>query len=424
MNMGVRIQLSIMMFLEFFVWGAWAVTMGTYLMQDLQFTGQQVGLAYTSTAWAAIISPFFVGMIADRFFQAQHVMGILHLLGAALMYWVTTITEPGLFFWALLAYAVCYMPTLALVNAISFNQMADPGKQFPAVRVFGTLGWIVAGLLITLGLSRFIENVDATVLPLRMAAVASVVMGIYSFTLPKTPPQAAGQRVTVRDILGLDALALMRNPSFAVFVLASLSVCIPLSFYYTFTNPFLNEVGMTGAAGKQTLGQVSEVAFMLVMPFLFVRLGVKKMLLIGMLAWALRYILFAFGNSNELVWMFYVGILLHGICYDFFFVTGQIYVDNEAPRAIRANAQGFIALVTYGVGMVIGNIIAGRIVEAYVVYDESGAAIGHDWQTIWLIPMGMAVIVVIFFALFFRDPKVQNPAIPVTSEAELTPAGE
>lgn len=412
MNITVRTQLWVMMFLQFFVWGSWAVTMGTYL-NAIGFDGSQIGSAYSTTAWGAVVAPFFIGMIADRFFNAERVMGILHLVGAGLMYWASTITEPGLFFWVLLGYALCYMPTLGLVNAISFNQMNDPGKEFPAIRVLGTIGWIVAGLAIT-GLGTMRDgSIEATALPLQMAAVASAVLGVYCFFLPRTPPKSTGKAISVGDILGLDALALMKKPSFLIFTISSVLVCIPLAFYYNFTNMFLNEVGMEGTAGKMSMGQMSEIAFMLVMPFFFIRLGVKKMLLIGMLAWTARYALFAFGNIDSLVVMYYGGILLHGICYDFFFVTGQIYVDREAPKEIQASAQGFIALATYGVGMLIGANISGYIVEMYTL--EGG---GHDWKTIWLIPAGMALVVAVGFALLFRDPPIADnpPAVPPLPE--------
>jgi nucleoside transporter len=398
MNPRIRLQLSTMMFIQFFIWGAWAVTMGTYLGK-IGFQGTDIGRAYSTTAWAAIVSPFFVGMIADRFFSAEKVLGVMHLLGAVLMYWASTLTSPWPFFWVLLGYALCYMPTLALVNAISFHQMRDPGKEFPAIRVLGTFGWIVAGVAIG------IMKIEPTVVPLRIAAGCSLLMGVYSFFLPKTPPKSVGRRVTISDILGLDALRLMKDLSFTIFVLGSLLVCIPLAFYYGFTNPFLNEAGMERTALLQSGGQMSEVIFMLLMPFFFARLGLKKMLLVGMGAWALRYVLFAFGNSEAMVWMFYIGILLHGICYDFFFVTGQIYVDKKAPETVRANAQGFIGLVTYGVGMVIGNMIAGRVVEHYQVMDSTGKIVAHNWQTIWIIPAAMAAAVIIMFALLFKEPK-------------------
>jgi nucleoside transporter len=299
-------------------------------------------------------------------------------------------------YWTLFGYALCYNPTLALVNAISFNQMASPEKQFPAIRVFGTLGWIVAGLIV-----GFL-GVEATGVPLRIAAASSVLLGLFSLALPHTPPKSLSHKVSVRDVLGLDALALLKDRSFAVFVLGSLLICIPLAFYYNFTNLFLNEMGVANAAGKMTLGQASEVGFMLVMPFFFARLGVKKMLLAAMLAWAVRYLLFAFGNPGELVAFFYLGILLHGICFDFFFVTGQIYVDNTAPKAVQASAQGFITLVTYGAGMLIGSLISGAVVESYQVM-EGEAIKGHLWTSIWLVPAAMALGVMALFALFFKE---------------------
>jgi nucleoside transporter len=389
MNLNTRLLLSTLMFLEYFVWGSWYVTVGTWMGQTLHFSGQEIGLAVGTTALAAMISPFFVGMVADRFFATEKILAVLHVVGAALMFFASTQTTFGPFYTLLLAYTLCYMPTLALSNSLSFHQMSDPGKEFPAIRVLGTIGWIVAGLVIgSLGL-------EATAVPLRIGAAVSVALGLFCLALPHTPPQRRGARVTLNDVLGLDALKLMRDRSFAIFVLGSFLVCIPLQFYYAFTNPFLNEIGVTNAAGKMTMGQMSEIFFMLVMPWFFRRLGVKYMLLIGMAAWATRYLLFAFGDNGALVWMLYIGILLHGICYDFFFVTGQIYVDRRAPGDLRAAAQGFIAFVTLGVGMFIGSWLSGVIVDAFTVGG------GHDWRSIWLVPaIGAAVILALFAALF------------------------
>jgi nucleoside transporter len=396
MNTRIRFELSVMMFLQF-IWGAWAVTMGTYLFK-IGFTGAEIGKAYSTTAWAAVLSPFFIGMIADRFFPAQIVLGVMHLLGSALMFWASTITVPGMFFWVLLGYALCYMPTLALVNAISFHQMADPSKEFPSIRVLGTLGWIVVGWIISL------MKVEGSALPLQIAAGASLLMGLYSFVLPNTPPKSAGKKVSIKDILGLDALKLMKEPSFAIFVVSSLLICIPLAFYYSFCNAFLKDQGMPYPALNQSLGQVSEVLFMLVMPFFFLRLGVKKMLLIGMLAWAVRYVCFAYGAATmPLISLYYIGIILHGVCYDFFFVTGQLYVDKRAPAEIRANVQGFIALVTYGVGMIIGSNLSGVIVDRYLTPGAAGTVGVFNWQAIWLIPALMAAVVMVFLGLFFKE---------------------
>lgn len=382
-------KLSVMMLLEYFIWGAWYVTMGTYMSEFLGATGTQIGAAYSALAIATIISPFFVGMVADRFFAAQKIMGVLHLVGAALLYLATVVNDNTTFYWIILVYSLLYMPTIALSNSIAFGQMTDPGKQFPWIRVFGTLGWIVAGVLISsLGL-------DKSALTFQMAAIASLALGLSSFVLPNTPPKGK----TSESALGTEAFVLFKDKPYLIFFIAAILVCIPLSFYYGFANVFLNETGMSNVAFKMTFGQISEAVFILAIPFLFNQIGVKKMLLLGMTAWILRYVFFAYGNIDTSVWMLYAGIILHGICYDFFFVTGYMYTEKKAGEKIKNAAQGLFTFATYGVGMVIGTRFSGFTADYYSV---DGA---FQWQSIWMVPAYIAVAVLIYFILFFKEKK-------------------
>jgi len=390
MNTSLRLRLSLMMFFQYFIWSSWYVTMGPYLGGTLNFTGQQIGFAYNCTALAAMLSPFFVGMVADRFFATEKILTALHLLGGLFLFGVAQAKTFSTFYPLLIGHTLCYMPTLALTNSISFAQMKDPGKEFPGIRVLGTISWICAGLTVD---RLFLAKAITTPLPFQMAAAVSIFMGLYCLTLPHTPPKVTG-RVAVRDVLGLDALQLMKERSFAIFVFAAFLICIPLTFYFSFTPTFLSDCNITNIPGKMTMGQMSEIFFMLVMPFFFARLGVKWMLIVGMFCWAARYLLFLVGYNAGTAWPLYAGILLHGVCYDFFFVTAYIYVDKKSPETIRAKAQGFIAFVTLGAGMFVGANLSGLVVENYsfpkvepvkfqLVQDTSAWAEGNlvRWET-------------------------------------------
>jgi len=389
-------QLAFMMFVEYFIWSSWYVTMGTYMGEKLHSSGLQIGAAYSALAIATMISPFFVGLVADRYFAAQKIMGVMHLVGAALLFLATTIENNSAFYWVILLYSLLYMPTIALSNSVAFYQMDDPGKQFPWIRVFGTIGWIVAGLLVgNLGLEK-----SATTF--HIAAGASALLGLASFALPNTPPKGKTADASASAALGTDAFVLFKNRPYLIFFIAAILVCVPLSFYYGFANPFLNELGMKNAAGKMILGQISEGLFIVAIPFLFNSIGVKKMLLLGMTAWILRYICFAYGNLETSTWMLYAGIILHGVCYDFFFVTGYMYTEKKAGEKIKNAAQGLFTFATYGLGMFIGTWFSGIIVDANVTKD---AAIPHDWKAIWLVPAYIAAGVLVYFILFFREKK-------------------
>jgi len=403
-------RLSVMMFLEFFIWGAWFVTMGTYLTGPLGFSDAENALAYATQSWGAIIAPFVIGLIADKYVNAERLLGAIHLVGAVLMYRIAKTSEFATFYPYLLLYMILYMPTLALVNAISFRQLDDPARRFGLIRFWGTFGWIVAGLLISFGFN-WDSQADQLRNTFTMAAVASLALGVFSFTLPATPPKKGGAGGGLREALGLDALALLRDRNFLIFFAASILICIPLAFYYQHANQFLTEVQVANAAGIQTIGQMSELVFMLLVPFFLKRFGMKMTLLIGMLAWAARYVLFAYGNAGELVFMLILGIALHGMCYDFFFVSGQVFTDSKAGPRYKSAAQGLITLATYGVGMLIGFWVAGQLTAAFAIDG------GHDWRSIWIYPAAFAAVIAVLFALLFKNEVVAYKSAPTGTPA-------
>jgi nucleoside transporter len=420
-SLGTR--LSVMMFLQFFIWGAWYTTIAVFMSNNGMKTLTQ--WPYTVNPVAAIAAPFFVGLIADRYFATQKVLAALHLVGGVLLLLAPQLTgTPTAFILLLLLYNLCYMPTLGLSSSLAFQHIADQERQFPRVRVWGTIGWIVAGLVISFVLGRFTTGpAEATSLPLQMAGVASLALGAYCLTLPHTPPSAAGQRVSARSVLGLDALAQLGSRPFYVFVASALLICIPLAAYYNFTQLYLEGARVPNIAATQSLGQVSEMLFMLAMPLLFARLGVKWMLLAGMISWVLRYVVFAVAAPTGFVPLIILGILLHGACYDFFFVTGQIYVDKKSTAAIRGQAQGFFVLVTYGLGMLVGAQVAGRVYNSFL--GSAPALTLPQWQQFWWFPATFAAAVAVFFALFFREraaePDGRVPATGPAIASELQP---
>lgn len=404
MSTQIRLQLSVMMFLEFFIWGGWFVTMGSHL-GAIGASGAQIGMAYSTQSWGAIVAPFVIGLIADRYVNAERLLAAIHVVGAVLLYQLSHTQDFSQFYTYLLGYMILYMPTLALVNSISFRVMDDPSKHFAKIRLWGTVGWIVAGLAISYVFGWDAQQALQSGMlrnTFLLAAVASLLLGIFSLTLPRTPPRAAsGGQQSLGQMLGADALTLLRDRNFLTFFVCSVLICIPLAFYYQCTNLFLTQIGVENATGKQTLGQASEVLFMLALPFFLQRLGMKTTLLIGMLAWTVRYFLFAFGNSGDLVALLLIGIALHGVCYDFFFVSGQIYTDSRAGEKYKSSAQGLITLATYGVGMLAGFYFAGLITDWYASAGVQG------WRTIWLYPAIFAAIVAGIFALSFKNVVIK-----------------
>lgn len=402
----LKTRLATMMFLQYVIWGAWYVTITTYLTQTLHFTGTQAGLVFSTVSIASLVSPFFVGLVADRFFATERVMAFLYVVSAVLVYMVTQVTTFPAVFGLMLAFCLCYFPTVALTNSLTMQQVKDPGRDFPPIRTLGTLGFIVVVTVVS-----FLK-LEASSTQFVFAAGASVLMAVYSlFALPHTPPPAKGQQITWQRAVGLDTLSMMKEPSFAVFVIASILACIPLTFYYSFANAYLNDLHINNAGAMMTLGQWAELVMLLAMPLLFRFVSIRGVLLIGLASWALRYLLLAQGNATSGIWMFYLAILLHGACYDFFFVAGQLYTDQEAPGHLRSSAQGFITFMTYGVGMYIGSVLSGVARDYF-----------PTWQSFWMSSAAMSAAIMLLVLFFFRSKvmiQAKNRPIPEPEPAAI-----
>jgi nucleoside transporter len=394
MKLNVKIQLMLMMFLQFFIWGAWYGQMSVYLGKQLNATGDQIGSAYLAFSIAMLISPF-IGAVADRYFAAQKVLGVLNLVGAVLLYALSQVTNADSFFWIILAYCLCFAPCIALTSSIAMRQMDSPEKDFPSIRVMGTVAWVAVTNIV-----GFMKVGDQVTI-FQISMFTSLILGLLAFTLPNTPPRATGP-VNIGQIIGADAFVLFKDRSFVVFFLASIAICIPLSFYYAFANPSLRASGMEFVENKMSLGQVSEVVFMLLIPLAFRKLGVKMMLAVGLVAWIVRFLCFGYGTAST-EWILFAAILLHGVCFDFFFVTGQIYTDSKAGEKIKAQAQGLITLATYGIGMGIGSWLSGKVVANYTNADKL-----TNWLSVWTVPAAIAAVVLVVFLLFFRENKIKE----------------
>jgi nucleoside transporter len=403
MPISLKARLCLMMFLNYVVWGSWYVTIVTYLTATLKFSGTEAGAIFGTTAFASMISPFFIGMIADRFYSTEKVLAGLHLVGALLLYLITQVTSFGAVYAIVMAYCLCFFPTIGLTNSLTLRQVTNAGAEFPFIRMFATIGWIVIGLIVgQLG-------VEAKATQFLLAAGASLAMALYCLTLPHTPPTGKGQKITVGALLGLDALIMLKRRPYLVFVVASILACIPLTFYFSFTNKYFNEIGVVNAAGKMTLGQLSEVGVMLLMPFIFRKITVRGVFMLGLACWSLRYGLLAYGNANAGIWMFYLAIILHGFCFDFFFMTGQLYTDQEAPPHLRGTAQGFLTFVTYGVGMFIGSLLSGVALDFFSTSVNGAPA--HNWKAFWLCSSAGALLILALVAVFFQTrAKIENKA--------------
>jgi len=414
MQTTLKIKLSLFMFLQYFIWGSWYVSMATYLSKTLNFEGGQIGLAYGAFAIGAMISPFFVGLIADRYFASEKLLAFLGMVGGLLLFALPRLTTFTAFYPVLILYCASYVPTLALGNSLSLHHLADAKRDFPIVKTLSAVGWIAGGVTLSLLLKG-----EKSAVQFYLAGAVSVGLGLYSLTLPHTPPRKPGQNVSLAEILGLDALALLKKPSFAIFITCMFLICIPLYFYFVNMNMYVTELGWSYTAAKMSLAQVSDVIFLILLPLMLKRLGYKKTIFIGILAWTTRYFLLSSSVSatSAQTTLIFAAILLHGVCYDFLFIAGQLYVDDESNERIRGAAQGFIAFILWGVGNFVGSTLAGKS-QAYHTLKIPMGPIAHDWHDIWIYPAWGAVAVLALFLIFFREPAKKTVAPVIAGRKE------
>jgi len=392
MNRKLQFRLSLLQILQFFIWGSWFVTGGTYMLETLNFTGRQVGWVYTNFSIAATVTPLFMGVLADRLFAAEQLLAVLHLIGGALLFWASNVTDFTAFNTIILLYVLSYLPTFALSNSLCFHHVEDSKRDFPKIRVWGTISWIAAGLMVSY------LNIENQVTPFKIAAGCSVFQAIYCLTLPHTPPTKKEKMSLLDTIIGPEIRSLFKERSFAVLVICIGLICIPLSYYYSFVNPFLNEIGVADAAAKMSLGQVVEILLLLALPWLFTKLRLKTIIFMGLFAWGARYGLFILGIHWNAEWILIIGLLLHGAAYIFSMLSAQIYLDTIVPVHLRSTAQGFFSLLTMGLMALVGTMIAGETVNAY-----TDAAGNHDWAVIWRLPFIFGVLVSLAFLVLFKS---------------------
>lgn len=402
MQTALKTKLSVFMFLQYFIWSTWYMTLGAYL-GTLSFSGQQIGLAYGAFAWGAILSPFIVGLIADRYFASEKIIAVLGVVGGLVMLCLPQFKTFGAFYPVLILYCTLYAPTLALGNSVSMTHLADAKKDFPFVKIFSAVGWIAGGVVLSL------VKGEQSPLQYYLAGCISMVFGVFALTLPHTPPRKKGQNVPLAEILGLDALALLKKPAFAIFILCMFLICIPLYFYFVNLGTYLTQLKWDDMASKMTLAQISDIVFLILMPVMLKKLGYKKTIFLGIAAWITRYFLLSASASSGGSMLIFTAILLHGVCYDFLFIAGQLYVDAEANERIRGAAQGLIAIILWGFGSLVGTYLAGSVMESNKLATPKGD-IDHDWAAIWSTPAWIAVGVMVLFLIFFRDPPAKNEA--------------